>query len=60
MNATITSTCDAGQTELIRDDNGGLWRVVLDGADGTLAVEEVREGSAIPCDTRGGPSSILD
>lgn len=44
MKAIIETTDDMGGAEYIRDENGGLWHVVMDAADGTLAVEEVTDG----------------
>lgn len=49
MNAKVESTHDDGSPETLRDEHGGLWRVAIDGADGTLAVEEI-------CEHGGGPA----
>jgi hypothetical protein len=47
--AKIESRHDCGAPETMRDDDGNLWRVAADAADGTLAVEEID-------DYGGGPT----
>ena len=37
----VESTFDSGAPQSLRDEDGGLWRVAINPADGTLAVEEI-------------------
>lgn len=42
--ARVEDTHDDGSARLLRDEQGNLWLVAIDAADGTLAVEEVTDG----------------
>ncbi len=49
--ARVETTHNDGSPETLRDENGGLWLVVTDAADGTLAVDEIPEyggGPTVP------------
>ena len=39
----VESTWDSGDPKSLRDEDGGLWRVVVNPGDGTLAVEEIED-----------------
>lgn len=44
LTAKIEMVHDNGSARTFRDEDGGLWRIAVDGDDGTLAVEEINDG----------------
>jgi hypothetical protein len=48
MKAQVESRWDDGAPLTLRDEEGGLWRVEIDAADGTLAVAEISDHGGGP------------